>query len=64
MATYPPRGAGVKIRFYDSDPAAAVAKAEAVGGTILQKPTNKPRGLREAYILDRDGYAWVVGRVK
>ena len=29
---------------------------------ILQPPTNKPHGLREAYILDPDGYCWVPSR--
>ncbi len=55
----PPRGAGVEIRLYDCDPEDASAKAEAAGGTILQTPTDKPHGLREAYILCADGYAWV-----
>jgi predicted enzyme related to lactoylglutathione lyase len=59
----PPRGAGLEIRLYDSDPDAACTKAEAVGGTILQAPTDKPHGLREAYILCPDGYAWVPSRV-
>lgn len=55
----PPRGAGVEIRLYDSDPDAAAALAEAAGGMVLQVPTDKPHGLREAYILCPDGYAWV-----
>lgn len=55
----PPRGAGIEIRLYDSDPDAAAARAEAVGATILQAPSDKPHGLREAYILCGNGYAWV-----
>lgn len=55
----PPRGAGIEIRLYDSDPERACAVAEAAGGMILQKPTDKPHGLREAYILCENGYAWV-----
>lgn len=55
----PPRGAGIEIRLYDTDPEAACAKADAAGGTILQQPTDKPHGLREAYILCENGYAWV-----
>ena len=55
----PPRGAGIEIRLYDTDPDAAVARAKAAGGTILQAPTDKPHGLREAYILCENGYAWV-----
>ena len=58
----PPRGAGIEIRLYDSDPEAACALAEAAGGTILQGPTDKPHGLREAYILCENGYAWVASR--
>lgn len=58
----PPRGAGVELRLYDTDPDAACTRAEAEGGTILQPPTDKPHGLREAYILDRDGFAWVPSR--
>jgi hypothetical protein len=37
----------------------ACALAEAAGGTILQAPKDKPHGLREAYILCENGYAWV-----
>lgn len=58
----PPRGAGIELRLYDSDPEVAAARAEAAGGTILQPPTDKPHGLREAYILDPDGYVWVPSR--
>lgn len=58
----PPRGAGLEIRLYDSDPEAAARRAEAFGATILQAPTDKPHGLREAYILCENGYAWVPSR--
>ncbi|MCR9126236.1 MAG: VOC family protein [Rhodobacteraceae bacterium] len=58
----PPRGAGLEIRLYDSDPDAASDRARAAGATILQPPTDKPHGLREAYILCADGYAWVPSR--
>lgn len=58
----PPRGAGIEIRLYESDPEAACARAEDAGGTILQPPADKPHGLREAYILCRNGYAWVPSR--
>ena len=58
----PPRGAGIEIRLYDSDPEEAAAKAEAFGATILQEPTDKPHGLRECYILCDNGYAWVASR--
>ncbi|WP_299737418.1 glyoxalase [uncultured Roseobacter sp.] len=58
----PPRGAGIEIRLYDTDPEVAVARAKAQGAMILQPPTDKPHGLREAYILCNDGYAWVPSR--
>lgn len=58
----PPRGAGVEIRLYECDPEDAAAKCAAAGGTLLQAPTDKPHGLREAYILCQDGYAWVPSR--
>lgn len=58
----PPRGAGVEIRLYDTDPDAAAEMAEAHGFTVLQEPTDKPHGLRECYLLCPDGYAWVPSR--
>ena len=58
----PPRGAGIEIRMYDTDPDDATARAVAAGATILQPPTDKPHGLREAYILCENGYAWVPSR--
>ncbi len=60
----PPRGAGIEIRLYDADPDMATARAEARGNMILQPPTDKPHGLREAYILCENGYAWVPSRPK
>lgn len=60
----PPRGAGIEIRLYDSDPDRAVARAVAFGATVLQAPADKPHGLREAYILCDNGYAWVPSRPK
>lgn len=63
-----PRGAGLEIRLYDSDPDQAVAalaalpEAQRQALIVLQEPSNKPHGLREAYILDFDGYAWVPSR--
>ncbi|MFK7868687.1 MAG: VOC family protein [Roseobacter sp.] len=58
----PPRGIGAEFRFYDTDPDTAVARAEARGDMVLQPPADKPHGLREAYILCADGYAWVPSR--
>ena len=59
-----PRGLGAEIRLYDCDPDQAVARAKAHGHHVLQEATDKPHGLREAYILDPDGYCWVPGRPK
>lgn len=58
----PPRGAGAELRLYDSDPDAAAAAAPDWDMTVLQPPTDKPHGLREAYLLCPDGYAWVPSR--
>jgi len=58
----PPRGAGIEIRLYDSDPDQAAARAQEAGGTLLQPPDDKPHGLREAYILCANGYVWVPSR--
>lgn len=58
----PPRGAGVEIRLYETDPDAAAARAEAAGAHVLQPPADKPHGLREACILCENGYAWVPSR--
>ena len=55
----PPRGAGVELRLFGVDPDAAAARAEAAGHLVLQPPADKPHGLREACILDPDGYLWV-----
>lgn len=54
----PPRGAGAQIYLFGIDPDAACARADAVGGTVIEPPTDKPHGLREATILSPDGYAF------
>lgn len=56
------RGAGAEFRLYDLDPDAAEARAIAAGYDVLQSATDKPHGLRECYLVDRDGYIWVPGR--
>ncbi len=58
----PPRGGGIELRLFETDPDTSAARAAELGATILQDPTDKPHGLREAYILDADGYAWVPSR--
>lgn len=56
------RGAGAEFRLYLSNPDEAVARAKSLGALVLQEPTNKPHGLREAYILCENGYVWVPSR--
>ncbi|MBI1416121.1 MAG: glyoxalase [Limimaricola sp.] len=56
------RGAGIELRLFETDPDIAAERAEALGGTLLQPPTNKPHGLRECVILCENGYAWVPSR--
>jgi catechol 2,3-dioxygenase-like lactoylglutathione lyase family enzyme len=55
------RGAGVELRLYGCDPDMAEAKARDGGFTVLAGAMDKPHGLREAVILDDDGYCWVPG---
>lgn len=59
-----PRGGGIEIRLYDTDPDEAASRAQASrhAATLLQAPTDKPHGLRECVILCRDGYAWLPSR--
>jgi catechol 2,3-dioxygenase-like lactoylglutathione lyase family enzyme len=58
------RGVGVELRLYEVDPDLAVETAKARGDHVLQEATDKPHGLREAFIMDPDGYVWVPGREK
>ena len=53
------RGAGAELRLHGCDPDKAEAAARAAGHTILAGAADKPHGLREAFILDPDGYCWV-----
>ena len=53
------RGAGVELRLYGLDPDAAEARARALGAIVLAAAADKPHGLREAHIVDDDGYVWV-----
>jgi predicted enzyme related to lactoylglutathione lyase len=57
-----PRGGGIEIRLYDTDPDEAARRAETRGATVLQGPTNKPHGTRECAILCENGYAWLPSR--
>lgn len=55
------RGAGVEIRLYGIDPDVAEAAARAGGWTVLSAAIDKPHGLREAALIDVDGYVWIPG---
>ena len=54
-----PRGVGAELRLHGRNPDAAEAAARRLGFVIVQAAADKPHGLREAYIADRDGYVWV-----
>ena len=53
------RGIGIEIRLHGRDPDAAEAEARRLGATVLSPASDRPHGLREAHILDPDGYLWV-----
>ena len=54
------RGAGIGLRLHGCDPDIAAAKALVLGFVVLDGPRDQPdHGLREAHILDADGYVWV-----
>ncbi len=59
-----PRGGGIEIRLYNTDPDEAVRKASEHShrSNVLQDPANKPHGLRECVILCENGYAWLPSR--
>lgn len=54
-----PRGVGAELRLHGRDPDAAEAAARRLGFTVLAGATDKGHGLREAFLLDGDGYLWV-----
>ena len=54
------RGAGVELRLHGCDPDSASARAVELGFQLLDGPRDQPdHGLREAHIIDHDGYVWV-----
>jgi catechol 2,3-dioxygenase-like lactoylglutathione lyase family enzyme len=55
------RGIGAELRLYGRDPDIAEARARELGFEVLAGALDKPHGLREAYIIDQDGYLWVPG---
>jgi catechol 2,3-dioxygenase-like lactoylglutathione lyase family enzyme len=54
-----PRGVGIELRLHGCDPDQAEAKARARNDIVLAGSMDKPHGLREAYLIDPDGYLWV-----
>ena len=59
LAETPVRGIGAELRVMGLNPDAAEARARAAGYEVLAGAIDKPHGMREAYILDPDGYLWV-----
>lgn len=59
-----PRGGGIEIRLYQTDPdkACSLAKAHEHDSMLLATASNKPHGLRESVILCENGYAWIASR--
>ncbi len=53
------RGVGMEIRLHGIDPDEAQARALALGYTVLSGAQDKRHGVREAYLIDADGYVWV-----
>jgi hypothetical protein len=53
------RGAGIELRLHGCDPDAAAAAALRLGFKVLAGPEDKKHDLREAHLVDADGYVWV-----
>ena len=53
------RGIGIELRLHGRDPDEAEAAARRLGYTVLAGAMGKAHGLREAFIVDQDGYVWV-----
>jgi predicted enzyme related to lactoylglutathione lyase len=54
------RGAGVELRLHGCDPDGTAGRAQEHGFSVLDGPRDQPdHGLREAHIVDADGYVWV-----
>ena len=60
VADAPARGLGAEFRLYGLDPDAAEARARDLPeGAVLAPAADKPHGLREAHLVDPEGYVWV-----
>lgn len=54
------RGAGIELRLHHCDPDGVAARARELGFQVLDGPRDQPdHGLREAHVIDADGYVWV-----
>ena len=54
------RGAGIELRLHHCDPDATAARAIELEFRVLDGPRDQTdHGLREAHIIDGDGYVWV-----
>ena len=53
------RGGGAELRLHHCDPDAAEAAARSHNYLVLAPAEDKPHGVREAYLIDPDGYIWV-----
>lgn len=62
LANGGPRGVGAELRLHDSDPDKAEAMAHRLGCTVLVSAADKGHGLREVYVVDVDGYIWVLDK--
>jgi hypothetical protein len=57
-----PRGVGIELRCYHTDPDWAEANGRRLGYTVLAGSMDKPHGLRECMLLDDDGFVWIPSR--
>ncbi|MEX0787568.1 MAG: VOC family protein [Anaerolineales bacterium] len=53
------RGAGMEIRLHGRDPDEAVSAARRLGHEVMLEARDKGHGVREAFLVDPDGYVWV-----
>jgi len=59
LASVKQRGAGIELRLHGRDPDEAEAAARRLGFQVLVSVVDTPHGLREAFLMDADGYVWV-----
>ena len=55
-----PKGLRIELRVIDCDPDREEERARKENYIILSNSMNKPHGLRECYILDNNGFCWVL----